>query len=124
MRRLFAFAVEQFLEDSVRQLSVEIGQYEAAATVEWMGREMTFQDLTVAITTEPVREARRAIYRGRLAVIEASNGLRAEPLLKLHESACSLGYLSYMELFEQLRQLDYSEIAWQAATLLSSTELK
>jgi hypothetical protein len=122
IRRLFAFAVEQFLEDSVKQLSVEISQYEAAATVEWMSRELTFQDSTVAITTEPDRDARRGIYCGRLAVIEVSNGLRAVRLLKLHEAACSLGYSSYEELFEQLRQLDYSDIARQAATLLSGTE--
>jgi oligoendopeptidase F len=122
IRRLFAFAVEQFLEDSVKQLSVEIGQYEAAATVEWMGHEMTFQDSTVAITTEPDRDARRAIYRRRLSVIEASNGLRAERLMKLHRTACSLEYSSYVELFEQLRQLNYSEIAKEASTLLSHTE--
>jgi hypothetical protein len=122
IRRLFAFAVEQFLEDSVKRLTEEIGEYEAAATVEWMGREMTFQDSTVAITTERNRESRRELYRRRLAVIEASNNLRAERLLKLHETARALEYSSYVELFEQLRQLDYSAIATQAANLLSNTE--
>src|SRR6266478_3515122 len=99
-RRLFAFAVEQFLEDSVKRLTEEISEYEAAATVEWMGREMTFQDCTVAITTERNREARRALYRRRLAVIETSNNLRAERLLKLHETT-TLFRSSYVELFEQ-----------------------
>ncbi|HLF83795.1 MAG TPA: hypothetical protein VI837_06435 [Blastocatellia bacterium] len=122
IRRLFAFAVEQFLENSVKRLTEQIGEYEAAATVEWMGRKMTFQDSTVAITTECDRESRRAIYNGRLDVIEASNGLRAERLRKLHETARSLEYSSYVELFEQLRQLDYSAIATEAANLLSHTE--
>lgn len=122
IRRLFAFAVEQFLENSVKRLTEQIAEYEAAATVEWMGREMTFQDLTVAITTERDRESRRTIYDKRLDVIEASNGLRAERLLKLHETARSLEYSSYVELFEQLRQLDYSAIATEAANLLSHTE--
>jgi len=123
IRRLFTFAVEQFLENSVKQLTEQIGEYEAAATVEWLGHEMTFQDSTVAITTERDRESRRAIYDRRLGVIEASNGLRAERLLKLHETAHSLEYSSYVELFEQLRQLDYSAIATEAANLLSRTEL-
>src|SRR5712691_6260859 len=112
-RRLFAFAVEQFLEDSVKRLTEEIGEYEAAATVEWMGREMTFQDCTVAITTERHRESRRALYRRRLAVIEASNNLRADRLLKLHETARDLEYSSYVELL--MRDLafgvDYAELS-------------
>ncbi|MEK6321501.1 MAG: hypothetical protein AABN33_07445 [Acidobacteriota bacterium] len=122
IRRFFAFAVEQFLEDSVKRLTEEIGQFEAAATVEWMGGELTFQDSTLAITTEAGRESRRAIYSRRLAVIEESNGFRAERLLKLHETARSLEYSSYVDLFEQLRRLDYSAIARQAANLLSRTE--
>ena len=122
IRRLFAFAVEQFLEDSVKRMTEEIAHYEAAATVEWRGSEITFQDSTVAITTEADRESRRALYRKRLAVIEGSNSLRAERLLTLHETVRSLEYSSYVELFENLRRLDYSAIATQAASLLSRTE--
>ncbi|HSE36680.1 MAG TPA: hypothetical protein VLG74_05200, partial [Blastocatellia bacterium] len=122
IRRFFAFAVEQYLENSVKRLTEQIGEYEAAATVECLGRKMTFQDSTVAITTEPNRGSRRAIYDGRLEVIEASNVLRAERLLKLHQTACSLDYSSYVDLFQQLRNLDYSAIASEAANLLSQTE--
>lgn len=121
-RRFFAFAVEQYLEDSVKRLTEEVGQFEADATVEWRGGEMTFQDATVAITTECDRKSRQTIYSRRLAVIEQSNTLRAERLLKLHEAARSLEYSSYTDLFEQLRQLDYSALAREAATLLSGTE--
>ncbi len=122
IRRLLAFAAEQFLEDTVKQLTEEISEHEALATVESMGREMTFQGSTVAITTERDRESRRAIYARRLGVIEASNNLRAERLVKQHDAARSLGYSSYLELFEQLRRLDYTEIARQAARVLSGTE--
>jgi oligoendopeptidase F len=122
IKRLLAFAIEQFVEDSVKRLTEEISQYEAAATVEWDGREITLQDSTVAITTEPDRRSRLAIYSRRLAVIEASNGLRAERLLKLHATARSLGYSTYVELFEQLRQLNYSVVGRQVATFLSRTD--
>jgi hypothetical protein len=122
IRRLFTFAAEQFLENSVKQLTEQLGEYEASAMVEWRGRQMTFQDSTVAITTERDRESRRGIYASRLRVIEASNTLRAERLLKLHETARSLEYSSYLDLFEQLRQLDYSSIATEAAGLLPNTE--
>ena len=122
IRRLLAFATEQFLEASVKTITEDISQYEALATVKVMDRDITFQGATVAITTEPGREARRGIYTRRLAVIEASNKLRAERLVKQHEAARSLGYLSYLELFEQLRRQNYAEIAAQATALLSDTE--
>lgn len=122
VRRLLAFAAEQFLEDAVKQLTEQISEFEALATVELNGREMTFQGSTVAITTERDRQSRRAIYARRLAIIEASNNLRTERLVKQHDAARSLGYSSYLELFERLRQLDYTEIARQAATVLSRTE--
>jgi len=122
IRRLFTFAVEQFLENAVKRLTAEIGESEAAATVECIGRRMTFQDSTVAITTESNRESRLSIYNARLDVIEASNTLRAERLFTLHRTARSLDYSSYVDLFEQLRQLDYSAIATEADSLLSRTE--
>src|SRR5712692_1890279 len=122
VRRLLAFAAEHFLEDAVKQLTEQISESEALATIDLNGREMTFQGSTVAIATERDRRSRRAIYARRLAVIEASNNLRAERLVKQHDAARSLGYSSYLELFERLRQLDYTEIARQAATLLSGTE--
>jgi hypothetical protein len=122
VRRLLAFASEQYLEDTVKQLTEQISEFEALATVDLNGREMTFQGSTVAIATERDRQSRRAIYAQRLAVIEASNNLRAERLVKQHDAARSLGYSSYLELFEQLRQLDYTEIARQAAAVLSGTE--
>jgi hypothetical protein len=119
---LFSFAVEQFLENSVKGLTEQIGEYEASAMVECLGRRMTFQESTVAITTERDRESRRSIYDQRLEVIVASNGLRAERLQKLHATARSLEYSSYVDLFEQLRQIDYSAIVAEAAALLARTE--
>jgi hypothetical protein len=122
INRLLAFAVEQFLENSVKELTEQISQFEATATVEFMGRNMTFQDSAVAIMTERNRESRKAIYGRRLALIDAANDLRTQRIVKLHETACSLGYSSYAELFERLRRLDYKEIARQCEALLSRTE--
>lgn len=122
LRRLFTFAVEQYLENSVKLLTEQIGESEAAANIECLGRKMTFQDSTVAITTEGNRGYRLAIYQERLGIIESSNDLRGERLAKLHATARTLGYSSYVELFEQLRQLDYSTIAKDASLLLSQTE--
>ncbi len=122
VRRLLNFSVEQFLENSIKELTEQISEYEAAAKIESSGREMTFQDSAVAIATERDRLARRAIYEKRIAVIESSNDLRAERLTRLHETARALGYGSYRGLYEHLRQLDYDAIAREAEAVLARTE--
>jgi hypothetical protein len=122
MSRLLAFAVEQFLESSVKEITEQVSQFEATAAIEFRGRDMTFQDSAVAIVNESNRESRKTIYRRRLALIAASNGLRSERIGKLHETACSLGYVSYAELFERLRRLDYKEIAERCEAFLEQTE--
>ncbi|MFP5264301.1 MAG: hypothetical protein ACLGJB_20650 [Blastocatellia bacterium] len=122
LHRLFALAAEQFLESSVKELTQEISDYEAAATAKVMHREMTFQDSAVAISSESDRAMRRAIYDKRLGIIEASNDLRAERLTKLHDAARTLGYADYVGLFEGLRRLNYETVARDGEALLSRTE--
>jgi hypothetical protein len=122
LQRLYAFAVEQFLENSVKELTQGISEYEASAAITVFNREMTFQDTAVAISSEPDRETRRAIYEKRLAVIEASNDLRTERLAKLHEAARSLGRTTYTTLFEELRGLNYEAVSREAKALLARTE--
>jgi hypothetical protein len=120
--RLLMFAVEQFLEDSAKRLTEEISRYEAAASIEWLGRRMTFQDSVAAIVTEPDRESRKGIYNRRLDIIESSNDLRAERLSLVHSAAVSLGYASYLALFEVLNGIDYRKVAREAGTFLEGTE--
>lgn len=122
LHRLFTFAMEQFLENSVKELTQRVSEYEAAATVTVMGREMTFQDLAVAVSSESERETRRTIYEKRLALIEASNDLRAERLNKLHAAARSFGHANYAALFEELRRLNFNTIGREAKALLARTE--
>ncbi|HEY6331789.1 MAG TPA: hypothetical protein VI756_20850 [Blastocatellia bacterium] len=81
------FAVNQYLDASVKGLTEEISREEAAASTGWRGRNMTFQDSAVAISTESIRASRNDIYNWRLATIAASNDLRAERIEKLHEAA-------------------------------------
>lgn len=120
--RLLIFAAEQFLENSVKQLTEEISEHEASATIRWKDREITFQDASAEIVTERDRSSRQEIYARRGAVIEASNNLRFERLLKLHAGARSLGASSYVALFEDLKRLDYLRIARDAEAVLIQTE--
>src|SRR5262249_7047043 len=81
---LLTFATDQFLENSAKRLTEEVSRYESSSNIEWQGREITFQSTLATIKTERNRDARRELYKKRAAVIEASNDLRAERLLHLH----------------------------------------
>jgi hypothetical protein len=122
IKHLLIFAVEQYLENSAKTLTEAISEYESAATIEWAGQKMTFQDSAVAIRTESNRHLRRSIYEKRAEIIEASNDLRAERVTKLHEMARSLGHKHYTALYEDMRGLDYKALAEQAGQILSRTE--
>jgi len=122
LSHLLRFAVEQYLEDAVKELTEEVSALEASATVEFASRTLTFQETVVAIAKAPDPAMRRALDARRLAVIASANDLRAARLLKLHEAARSLGYESYTKLFEQLRQLDYETVERAASPLLARTE--
>jgi hypothetical protein len=123
IKHLLIFAVEQFLENSAKNLTEAISECESAATIEWAGRKMTFQDTAVAVRVEQDRSSRRSIYKKRADVIEASNDLRAERVTKLHETARALGHQHYTALYEEMRGLDYKALAEQAGMMLSRTEL-
>lgn len=122
LRRMMAFAAEKFLEDSATRLTEEISSYESASTIEWQGHSLTFQGVIPAIKNEADRQSRLALYSKYLAIIDRSNDLRAERWIRLYESARSLGFANYLDLFEKLRGADYQKMARDAESLLSSTE--
>jgi len=122
LTRFLLFAVEQFLENSVKTLTAQINEQESSSNVRWNHQSMTFHDAAVALACEPNRETRRAIHHARLAIIEQGNSLRAERLSKLHQSSQALGAPGYRALFEGLRSIDYSRVASGAEKLLTGTQ--
>jgi hypothetical protein len=122
INHLLTFAADQFLENAAKVLTEEISRYEAQSAIEWQGQKIHFQEAFVAIKTERDRESRRAIYKKRIEIIEASNDLRAERLGKLHEAARLLGFENYALMHEQLRKKDYTAMSQEVEKLLDQTE--
>jgi hypothetical protein len=119
---LLTFATDQFLENAAKVLTEEISRYESQANIEWQGQKIHFQEAFVAIKTEKDRQARRAIYKKRTEIIEASNDLRAERLGKLHGAARMLGFENYALMHEQLRNKDYVAMSLAVEKFLGQTE--
>lgn len=122
INRLLRFATDQFLENAAKSLTEEISRFESRSSIEWEGREITYQGALVAIKSERRREARRAIYERRARLIEASNDLRAERVSRLHDGARRLGYEQYTALYEDLRRHDYAVLGRSARQFLEQTE--
>jgi hypothetical protein len=91
LRHLLSFAINNFLEARVENLTEEISAREASAAVDWAGRLMTFQETAIAIANESNRALRNELFQARISMIRASNDLRAERLSKLHEAARNIG---------------------------------
>ena len=122
LKRLLNFAIGHYLENSVKELTESISQFEASATIEWKGERLTFQDSAIALRTETNRDLRRDVNKKRAAIIDASNDLRAERFRGLYDAARALGFSSYTSLYEDMRNLDYSEVSRESETFLASTE--
>jgi hypothetical protein len=122
VQRLLLFASERYVETLAKDVTEQISEYEAKATIRADGRIMTFQEAAVVLRSEPDRQARRAIYTSRAAAIEDSNDLRFERLRLLHAGARQLGYGSYTALYEHFWRLDYCELAREAESLIRQTE--
>ena len=122
IKRLIAFALDGYLESRVRELSEEIGGYEARATIEWGGRVISFHQSATELANEPDPVRRRDLYARRAEVIKGTQDLRAERLERLHEAARESGYESYLAMYRELRGIDYGRLAERLAQFLAQTE--
>jgi hypothetical protein len=124
IRRLIAFAVEGSLSFSVKEIAAEIEGYEAAASIIWEGRQVGFSQFVELMKNEPDLHRRRDLYFGLAELIQGERDLLADKFDRLHSAARDLGFGSYLELYRDLRGVDYEKIAGQANRVLSKTEEK
>src|SRR5579862_8350927 len=87
LQHLLNFAVSQYLQGSVKDFDERISSIESKAAVELGGRQMTFNEAAVAISTESDRNIRVRLYANRIKVIEQTNALRVDRLALLHDTA-------------------------------------
>lgn len=122
IRLLIAFAADGYLQLRARLLTEEIGNYEAQASIEWDGRQLSFHQSAIALSNEPDPARRRDLSARRAEVIRGAQDLRAERLEQLHAAACELGHTSYLAMYRELHGVDYENLAARSSSLLSQTE--
>ena len=122
IRLLIAFACEGYLESQVRELSQEIGDYEARANITWDGQIVGFHQSAALLANEPDAARRRDLYARRAEVTKGALDLRAERIERLHAAARELSYENYLMMYRDLREIDYESLAARLSQFLSSTE--
>lgn len=120
-RRIRGFLIDRFLEKNIEQVLAEISAVEEEASFVAEGREILYYYCDLAQAEEPARERRRSIELFRQRVIRELNSKHLELFSLLHTGAASLGYPSYLSLYEDTKQVDFAQLATVAHQVLEDT---
>ena len=105
-----------------RQEETALAEREAALEIEVDGRRLPYRQSAVAQANEPDPERRAAIEAARLDVLERElNPLHLQALERAHELARELGWHSYREMYEELKQIDLGALERQTSGLPGAT---
>ena len=152
LNHLLCFAINGRLEGAAKEITEAISLHESSAKMGFRETNLTFQDSAVAVGTEGDPSRRREVYDWRASVITSSNSLRIERLRRMHEAARKVEvinlngevgfaresgvsgsngqataraksqYSSYLSLYQDLYNVDYSALAENAKSLLIETD--
>ncbi len=121
-RHLADFAVSNFIENAVKELSEQITNAELQATVEWDEQPIPYQNVRAVLVREADYRRRHDLQARQIAVMVKQNPLRVQRLTAQHDLARGLGFASYRAMIERLRGWDLPKLAKSLAPLLADTE--
>lgn len=122
IKLLRAWAEEQFLQQSVRDLTEQLAEAEVRTTLQYDDQEIPFPQVLKVLATEPDPHKRRQLNQQRLHQLESHNLWRQERLQKLQQGSRTLGYENYWTMATSWRDSHLSEYANQFARFLQDTE--
>ncbi len=119
---LMVFAVDGFIGVETRHLGDELANTEGRTSITVDGESIGLRQAGVAQANEPDRERRSRIQAARLAATEE----HLTPLLdaiwrRCHDLAAQLGFPNYMELYSEIKGLDYDFLRAELETFLHDT---
>jgi len=123
-RYLAEFAVSGFIANELRELTEEISNSEAQATIEWQGDRLPYRQAPITMANEPDLTRRHDLERRTLAETARLNPLRAQRLRLAHKLARQLGFPDYVALYDTLGELHLPWLARQIEGLLARTRAR
>ena len=121
-RYLLELAVGGFLGRETKREEAELAEREAALELEVGGERMPYRQSAVTQGNEPDPDRRAAIEEARLEALERDlNPLHLRALERSHELARELGWASYREMYQDLKQVDIAALERQTRAFLDAT---
>jgi hypothetical protein len=121
-RYLLELAVGGLLGNETKAEETALAEREAALEIEVAGARMPYRQSAVEQANEPDAERRAEIERARLEVLERElNPLHRQALERSHQLARELGWASYREMYEGLKQIDLGALERQTSAFLRET---
>lgn len=121
-RYLADFAIDGYIDGAVKHVSEKITNGLTQATVEWQGEQVPYRRASVIISNEPDSEKRHDLESRTQKVTEKFNPDRLERMQMLHAQTKSLGFASYLETYDNVRDLRLSWLRAQTDELLEQTD--
>jgi len=108
LRYLQEFFVGNYLEMVTKELRDKAETIESKEKIKVNGEEIPFRLAAIKIANEADRNQRNKMFQARNKVmLEKINPVLMKRMLKLHDASVELGYKNYMELFENVKNIDF-----------------
>ena len=121
-RYLLELAVGGLLGNETKEEETALAEREAALEIEVAGERIPYRQSAVAQANEPDAGRRAEIERARLDVLERElNPLHRQTLERAHTLARELGWPSYREMYQDLKQIDLAALEQQTSAFLRGT---
>ena len=118
LSNLLQLCGEGLLENQVRDLSDEIAEQEAKATLDIDGKEVSFRYSEITLSNEPDKAKRDMLDDKRNEMVKKSfNPNLLNYWTTLHNEAKKLGFESYKDFFSFLKNEDFEQTASQTNRL-------
>ncbi len=119
---LLAFNVDGYMGEQTKHLSDEIANTEGAAQILVDGEAIGLRQAGVVQANEADAGRRERIQEARLAAVaERLNPLLDRYWRQCHDLAAGLGYPNYMELYSEVKGLDYTRLRAELEGFLIDT---
>lgn len=119
---LLAFNVDGYMGEQTKHLSDEIANTEGAAQILVDGEPLGLRQAVVAQANEADAGRRARIQDARLAAVaEQLNPLLDKYWRRCHDLASGLGYAHYMDLYSEVKGIDYTRLRAELEGFLIDT---
>jgi hypothetical protein len=121
-RYLLQLAVEGFIGEATKAEATALAEREGALELQLDGARVSYREAAIVQANEPDQAHRHAIEEARNAALESElNPLHVRIVQQSQRAAVELGWSSYREMYEELKDLDLASLERQTRAFSEAT---